>query len=251
MKLNYGKTIYNFQVSGDPAVVNNIVQGWLTANGFNLVNKFNETYYYYNDAWHGNRCFQYTIEGNVLTVYAWTIAIGNKFVMLDSGAYNNMAGDAYKSALNSLFSEINLHCGPGMNQNQGMAQASNMTQDPGMAQAPNMTQDPNMAQNPYMAQNPGMYQNPYGTTPDSSQFVDAFQKDITEKNDKLCVAGFVMAIIGLLLAFLGITYGIMLYILEVYFAIMGLKSSKKGLAIATFIIVGVSILIIIAQLIGL
>ena len=40
MKLNYGKTIYTFMYGGDPVRVNNIVQAWLTANGFSLVSDF-------------------------------------------------------------------------------------------------------------------------------------------------------------------------------------------------------------------
>ena len=235
MKLNYGKTIYTFMYGGEPVGVNNIVQGWLTANGFSLVNNFGETYYYHNDAWHGNRCFQYTIEANILTIYAWTIAIGNKFVMLDSGAPNNMAGDAYKQALNSLFSEINLHCPPN----------------------PGNMQDPNTMQTVYPPQE-NAYQgnanqgNPYqaGPVPDASQFVNAFQNEIDERNEKLCTIGFCLSLIGLLLSIFGFMFGVLIYILEIYFACQGLKTRKRGKAIATFIIAGISILIIIGWIIG-
>ena len=239
MKLNYGKTIYTFMYGGDPVRVNNIVQAWLTANGFSLVSNFGETYYYYNDAWYGNRCFQYTIDGNVLTIYAWTIGIGKKFVMLDSGAYNNMAGDAYKQVLNSLFSQINLNCPP------------NPAQDTGTAPFAGAAQDPNMTRDPGTMQNPGAMQNPYAAVPDSSRFVDAFQSEVDARNEKLCTIGFWMSIVGLLLSFMGIMYGVFIYILEIYFATRGLKTRKKGKAIATFIIAGISILIIFAQLAGL
>ncbi len=224
MKLNYGKTIYTFQFGGDAVTVNNIVQAWLTANGFTLVNNFNETYYFYKDAWYGNRCFQYTIEGNIITIYAWTIGIGNKFFMLDSGAHNNMAGDAYKSVLNSLFSQININS------------ATNMSQTPNMAQDPGVTQDPNMVQNPY------------GPVPDSAQFIDAFQREVNEKDEKLCTIGFWLSVVGLLVSFMGIMYGVWIYFLEIYFAYRGLKTSKRGKAIVTFILAGVSILIFISQL---
>ena len=221
--MNYGKTNYRFEFGGDPMGINNIIQAWLSANGFSLVNNFGETYYYYNDAWNGNRCFQYTIEGNAVTIFAWTIGIGKKFIMLDSGALNNMAGDSYKAALQGLFTQINNYSNSGA------------YTDPGMSQG-----------------NSGFQENPYaqGNVQDVAQFTDAFQQEANERNEKLCNIGFWISIVGLILSFLGIMYGVFIYILEIYFACMGLKTAKKGKAIATFIIAGISVLIIIAQLIG-
>ena len=156
-----------------------------------------------------------------------------------------MAGDAYKQVLNSLFSQINLNCPPNPAQDTGTAPFA------GAAQDPNMTRDPGAMQNPGVMQNPGAMQNPYAAVPDSSRFVDAFQSEVDARNEKLCTIGFWMSIVGLLLSFVGIMYGVFIYILEIYLATRGLKTRKKGKAIATFIIAGISILIIFAQLVGL
>ena len=61
-----------------------------------------------------------------------------------------------------------------------------------------------------------------------------------------------MSIIGLLLAFVGLMYGLWLYALEFYFAARGIRSDKKGFAIATFVLGGISvvILVIYAVLLG-
>ena len=45
--------------------------------------------------------------------------------------------------------------------------------------------------------------------------------------------------------------GAIIIALEIYFAVNGLKTSKRGLSIATFVICGVSILILIFQVIAL
>ena len=63
------------------------------------------------------------------------------------------------------------------------------------------------------------------------------------------VAGFVISIVGLLLSCFGITFGVLILALEIYFAIMGLKTSKKGFSIATFVLSGLSFLVLIAQIV--
>ena len=285
MKLNYGKTIYTFRFGGEAMTVNNIVQAWLTANRFSLVNNFDETYYYNYDAWYGDRCFQYAIEGDIITVYAWTISIKNKFVMLDSGALNNMSGNAYKELLNTLFSEITANCAPNPPQNIVAPQASAPSQNPAAPQnaatvqnneapqytapvqntavpqytapvqntaAPQYTAPvQNTAASQYAdpAQNPNPAQNPYAGVPDSAQFTDVFEKDILDKNSQLCNIGFILSIIGLFISMFGMMYGFFIYFIEIYFAYRGLKSYVKGRAIAIFILTGISILIIILKLV--
>ena len=267
MKLNYGKTIYTFRFGGEAMTVNNIVQAWLTANRFSLVNNFDETYYYNYDAWYGDRCFQYAIEGDIITVYAWTISIKNKFVMLDSGALNNMSGNAYKELLNTLFSEITAKCAPNPPQNIVAPQAAAPSQNPAAPQnaatvqnneAPQYTasvqntavpQYTAPAQNPAMPQYTAPAQNPYAGVPDSAQFTDVFEKDILDKNSQLCNIGFILSIIGLFISMFGMMYGFFIYFIEIYFAYRGLKSYVKGRAIAIFILTGISILIIILKLV--
>ena len=57
-----------------------------------------------------------------------------------------------------------------------------------------------------------------------------------------------ISIIGLLLSFVGYTYGVLLYVLEFYFASRGIRSKRKGFAIATYVVAGVSILILVGTI---
>ena len=67
--------------------------------------------------------------------------------------------------------------------------------------------------------------------------------------ETMVIVGFVMSILGLVFSCFGVTYGAILLVLEFYFAIQGLKTSKKGLAIATLVLAGLSILILIGYIV--
>lgn len=105
--MNIGKTNYKFQMNCDLQIVTNTITEWLKENKFNFMNKYGEDLYYCGDEWKEDRCFQYTINNSEINIYAWNIGIGNKFIMLDSGAVNNIGGDYYKNLLSELFDKLN------------------------------------------------------------------------------------------------------------------------------------------------
>ncbi len=76
-----------------------------------------------------------------------------------------------------------------------------------------------------------------------------FEESTNKSREKFAIIAFVMSLIGLVLSCLGFTYGVALIIMEFYFAFLGIKTKKKGLAIAAIVIAGVSILILIAEII--
>lgn len=78
--------------------------------------------------------------------------------------------------------------------------------------------------------------------PQQGTAVDAFVEENNKKKEKGTIIAFVMAIIGLLLSCAGMSYGVILLILEFYLAIQGLQTKKKGLAIATIVIACISLL---------
>jgi len=82
----------------------------------------------------------------------------------------------------------------------------------------------------------------------ATQFAQTFQNENTKKQEKLCEVGFWLSIFGLLLSLVGVSYGVIIYILNFYFASQGLKTRKKGKAITTIVLSILSILIIILQL---
>lgn len=211
--MNQGKTNYCFQINCDPRMVSDIVTEWLRANDFTFVNKYGENMYYAKDAIYGNRGFQCTMTNGVVNIYAWTIGLGDKFYMLDSGAINNMCGDYYKGILSSLIDKINaLNCG-----NTGGYYNRN---------AP--------------------YQQPVQTV---TQLANDLKQETTTRAEKLCKVGFWLSLAGLLLSFLGITYGVIIYILVFSFATQGLKTGKRKMAIASIVLTCISILITILGLI--
>lgn len=65
----------------------------------------------------------------------------------------------------------------------------------------------------------------------------------------MCEIGFWLSILGLVCSFFGVAYGIFVYIIDFYFASQGLKTKKRGKAIATIVLSIISILIIIIELI--
>lgn len=76
-----------------------------------------------------------------------------------------------------------------------------------------------------------------------------FTKNVEEKNEKVCMIGFILSICGFILALLDVTYGVFVYILVFYFASLGLKTKKKNIAILSIVFAILSIIIVILKLI--
>lgn len=79
--------------------------------------------------------------------------------------------------------------------------------------------------------------------------LSTFMEQNEKKKETGVIVGFVMSVIGVLLSCIGFTYGILLYIIEIYLAVQGIHTKKKGLAIATIVLAGVSILILLGVIV--
>ena len=198
-----GKSNYTFKFNANPVVVDSIVKAWLKANKFKLVNKYGEEFYYFNDPFlYGRRGFNYKIEGQSISISAWLISsFGKSFYMLDSGMVNKVGKDAYKDLLQILFNKISAE-----DKNAGREAVTHL--DPVIE-----TQDNHV-----------------------KKYADTFEAENNARKEKLCVIGFVVSIIGCLLSLFGFAFGIVIYFFVFYFAAQGLKTSKRGLAIATIVI---------------
>lgn len=82
----------------------------------------------------------------------------------------------------------------------------------------------------------------------NKDFVNNFQEETDKKKETVCEIGFWISILGLILSFFGMMVGVIIYILDFYFAFNGLKTRKKGKAIATIVISIISIVVIIFQI---
>jgi len=231
--LKKGRSCYTFQFYSNPNVINQIINNYLTAENFRVYEKKGEQYFRAGDQFMGYRGLKYWINGQMLTIEAWLDgALGN--FPLEQNSMNMMAMN-YRNSLNVLFQEITkLDGGINMN-NQYQNDVNN-------------NQIPNQNIN-YNQMNNGAYVGQPVQT-NQNQFVNNFQSETLKKQEKMCEIGFWLSLFGLLCSFVGVTYGVFVYIMNFYFASQGLKTRKKGKAKATIVLSIISILIIIFQLIG-
>ncbi|WP_167955168.1 hypothetical protein [Anaerosporobacter faecicola] len=76
-----------------------------------------------------------------------------------------------------------------------------------------------------------------------------FVENNTKSKEKLATIGFIFSIFGLLLSFTGVSYGVIILIIEVYCGVQGLKTSNRNIAIATIVLVIISLLIFVWKII--
>lgn len=204
-----GKSNYTLQFRGESNTVNQLMQSYLSANDFSLIEKKGEQYFRAGDQMMGYRGLTYSIQNQTITINAWLDGALGDFP-LEQNSLNMMATN-YRNSLSTLFQEIeNLNGGNTMNntnQNQG-----------------NMKQPQN-------------------------NFSQTFQNENQKKQETMCEIGFWISILGLISSFAGIVMGLFVYIMDFYFASQGLKTRKRGKAIVTIVLSIISILIVIGQLI--
>lgn len=219
--MNNKVSSYTLQFNCDSSLVNQVMQSYLSTNGFRPHQKKNNNYYRAGDSIIGYRGLNYFINGNLITINAWidgsfnTVSLENNF---------NILGMDYRNSLSILFQEIeklsNNKEQNNFNNIQGVNQGYQMNYDPNTGQPINQTNH-----------NQPMY----------SQI---FHNDNLTKNEQMCEICFWVSIVGLVCSFFGITIGLIIYIFNFYFAFKGLKTRKRGKAIGTIIISSISTVII-------
>lgn len=218
---NTNKTVYQFTVNAPADTINQVLQSWLAANSFGFQPKEGANYYYFNDPMvKGKRSLEYYIHGTQVTIVAY-LGTFEKPKALE-GFVGAVPKQMYKDDLSSLFKALE--------QLNTYGAASEAPQPEG--------------QSVYQAADAQAVPQPYNPGPASQSVQQAAQGFVAEnekKKETMVIVGFVMSIVGLLLSCIGYTYGIVLIILEFYFAIQGLKTKKKGLAIATIVLASISI----------
>lgn len=222
-----GRSSYNFRLKGNSDRAEQLVQSYISAKGFKQIEKKGEKYYRAGDIMvEGYRYFDYKISENELTVYAWLKgAFGDIGIEQDGIASINMAIMNYRKSLTTLFKEIEKL---NSENNEESSEESNEETTEGES---NTNQTKDKSQN------------------NSNDFAKTFEDETTQKQERLCEIGFWLSILGLVLSFFGITYGVIIYMLNFYFASQGLKTKKRGKAIATIVLSIISIFIIICELV--
>ncbi len=214
-----GKSMYQFPINVDPNVAHQTIMNWLGANGFELKQKDGQYYYQYSDPIVGKRLFEFYLQPGMVTINAY-IGKFKKPYLLDDSFAGSVPKSAYKQILAPLFQTLSSYNAPGAEGQPGDVSSGapyNVSPDTGAAAG--------------------------GAQPSPGNYGD-FASAAEKTNERLAIIGFVISIGGLLLSFVGYTYGVLLYVLEFYFASRGIRSKKRGFAIATYVLAGVSILIL-------
>ena len=220
-----GKSEYTIQFNCDSNAVNTLIQSYLQANGFQIYEKKGEQYYRAGDQMLGYRGFTYTFNGQNLIINAWLDGALGDFKL----EQNNMMAVNYRNSLSTLFNEISKLNNGGVSMNNQMN-----------GQVPNENINNNQVNvNPQVGQ-----QDPNN----ANQFAKTFQDETNKRKEKLCEIGFWLSILGVLGALGGVAMGLLVYVMDFYFASQGLKTKKRGKAIATIVLSIISILITILQL---
>lgn len=185
------------------------IQSWLSANSFQQMQEDSVTYYRGGDAMVGYRFFEYNIGGSQVVIYAYLGSFKKPRALAD-GMAGSMAIIPYKNALEPLFASL-----------------SSETAQPQQSTTPTQTQ--------IQAQQ----QNTYGE----------FKQATNKRNNTCAEISFWVSILMLLASFTGIIAGAIIVIFNYYLASQGLKSNKKGKAIAAIVISSIAIVIVIVKLI--
>lgn len=219
-----GKSTYTLQFRCDGNTIEQLMQSYISANGFTFIEKKGEQYFRAGDQIMGYRGLTYSISGQTITINAWLDGALGDFP-LEQNSLNMMTMN-YRNSLSTLFQEIE-------NLNGGNITNNNVNQNNGQ-----------LSLNPQTGQAINQQQ------PVQNQFSQSFKNENQKKQETMCEVGFWLSLFGLLCSFMGVAYGVIIYILNFYFASQGLKTRKRGKAIATIILSIVSILLIIFQLIS-
>ena len=222
-----GKSVFTFTFE-DPMVANNLMQQFLMQNNFKAINYKGTTVYQMgNGLITAKKFIEYTIQGNTLTIYAYVYKI-KKPVLLDDAYYCSIPKNELKTVLFPFLNYLD-----------------QFTQGNTQNNIPN-----NMQGNIQNNMTNNMQANMYNNMP-NNQNINNYKPNNKTYNI-FAIVGFILSLLGLLLSLVGASIGIIGIAMFVFFAVYGLKSDHKGLAIATIIfIVLQSIISFIYFLIGL
>ena len=213
--MKYEKSCYRFVFNCDPNYVKRTIDEYLQANNYKFVQKKNATYFLHNDLMQGKRFFEYFFQGNMVIIYVYLNSYKHPWP-LDDAYYGSIPKQAYKEALIPLFAALDKLGSP----------------------------------DPYMMNMGGqqMYngQNPYAQ---NSSTLQSFVDNNRKQKDNLAMLSLFFSFIILVMAFVGMfIYGIIMSVAVINMALLGLKSNKKGFAIAGLVITVISIVVLIMRM---
>ena len=223
--MSAGKTEFKISFNVPKEDVNRVIQQYLMANGFEQQQNGN-TYFYYSRRNGSLRTFEYYLNDYELLVLAY-LGTFEKPQKLE-GMLEGFQKQNYRNEIMTLFGEIN---------KIGQYQQTPNTQ---MYEMP--ISDMQM---PYGS---NMGNTGYANT--NSTNANVFIEENERKKERRTIVGFIVAIIGLLIACAGVSYGAIIIFWELWCASQGLNTKKRGFAIATIVMAVINLIILILGTIG-
>lgn len=221
-----GVTTFVLPLKKTPYEANQIIQHFLTVNQFSLQTDNKGQYYMFHDPIiYGYRGFVYQITKNQIILNVWSGKRG----------YEYKVDEAMGFAVNSDY----------LRKLQALEYA--LTGE-------NKVATQNKVDNPQQNNAPTTYHTACQPADVFQNHKEPVQSDpIVESNNKqaegFCIFSFVLSLLTIITSICGLAYGIPILILEFVGAAKGLKTKKKGLAIATFILAGFSTVTLLVYLI--
>ncbi|MBQ6992032.1 MAG: DUF4190 domain-containing protein [Clostridia bacterium] len=220
------KTEYKFKCNKN--VAENIIMQFLKANNYKeLVTKDGKKYYKYSDALVAG-FLEYEFQNDMVIIYAY-IRSEKRPMPLDNSLIAVMAKSHYKDIIESLLKALSNSNTEILEKKGGESMEENekKVEVPEVKEATEATEVKQETTNTY----------------------NEFAQESEKSKEGFAIAAFVISIVGLLLSCFGWALGVIVIILEYYFAIQGLKSKKKGLAITAIVLASLSLLINIISII--
>ena len=201
------KTQYSVNLNADIQIVNGVILEWLSANGFQYMEKDGFKFYRSGDNMMTSaRFFEYYFQGNQLLIYAYLKSPKKPFP-LDNGMVGALQTTPYVNLISELISAIN-------NLPVASGQAGNVQ---------------------YQTNQTVQYQQ-VGTQ-------NAFQEQADKRNKNSAIGALALGILNFLLAFGGLKLGVFVVVVAYVLAIQGLKAKQKGIAIAALAVITLSLVL--------
>lgn len=184
------------------------IKDYMKAYKFKPYEKKGNKCYRGGDAMLGYRFFNYWIDGNEVTLQGWTHGAAGDFD-LDTVAAMTV-GKPFKDSLQKLIKSLDAT----EVETKNVASKKSKTADDAKA----------------------------GVKAEKKT-ISEFEESANKTDEKLCIAGFVIALISLALVLFSDSFvpGWLFYLLAFYFGWRGMKTKKRPLAIATMVIAGIAL----------
>ena len=188
------KTVYSFQIT-DTQSAYQLIMNFLNNYGFTFVDKDGIPRYEYSDHITAKRLFEFYFQGNQVTIYAYLRSV-KKPMPIDKGSMAAAVKKAYRNELAPLLEGLSR-----------LMMSSNQIVDPmqGMVYGQSIVNNANAA----------------------------YQKNSTNNAETMAITSFVLAIIGAILCCFGILYGWAIIFMQIWTAILGLKSRHWALSVTS------------------